>query len=298
MNTQFWGPSGWRFLHTMANIYPVKPNMTDKLMMRDFMGLIADILPCKYCRASFTKYSQSLNITPYLESDILIQEWLYKMHNKVNGKLRRQGFCTTENPTLESVIAKYDKLGKDTMNRIINDINYPTSETVSDMIEYLSKMVFDFLGSIIFNYQGYFANCHTNEEKGKIVSSYDKFFNMFPRMVFTFMKSHYPEKRIGLESWITHSERPKGWLKFKIRSILQHNEPYTQLKKWFWGCELLATYKNWKMDYEEYESHFNKHIVNTCNTPTADKVKSCRKLSKKDVKKIVKPHSPILSRKG
>ena len=50
MNTQFWGPSGWQFLHTLANIYPVKPSMIEKMMMRDFMGLVADVLPCKYCR--------------------------------------------------------------------------------------------------------------------------------------------------------------------------------------------------------------------------------------------------------
>jgi hypothetical protein len=47
------------------------------------------------------------------------------------------------------------------------------------------------------------------------------------------------------------------------------------------------------MDYEEFEKHFNKHIVNTCNTTTDDKVKSCRKLSRK----YVKTRYSILSRK-
>ena len=262
MNTQFWGPSGWRFLHTMANIYPVKPSITEKMMIRDFMGLVSDVLPCKYCRASFTKYSDSLDITPFLESNIQIQEWLYRMHNKVNGKLRRQGFCTIENPTLESVIAKYDRLGKDAMIKL---------DTANKMITYMYKIGFDFLGSIVFNYQGYFVNCHTSEEKVKIVSSYHKFFNMLPKIITTYMKVPLLETK-----------------KIKIRSILQHNEPYTQLKKWFWGCE------DWGMDYEEFEKHFNKHIVNTCNTPIADKVKSCRKLSRKDVK----TRSHILSRKG
>jgi hypothetical protein len=257
MNTSFWGPSGWRFLHIIANIYPDNPNMTDKIIMRDFMGLVANVLPCKYCRASFTKYSHSLDITPYLESNILMQEWLYRMHNKVNGKLRRQGFCTTENPSLESIIAKYDKLGKKTIM---------TLDNVEKKIAYLAEIGFDFLGSIVFNYQGYFVNCHTNEEKVNIISSYNKFFNMLPKIICTYMKQPLLDGK-----------------QFKIRSILQHNEPYTQLKRWFWKCELLATSKNWSMSYEDYETHFNRHIVNTCNTPAADKVKSCRKLSKKDI---------------
>lgn len=296
MNTRFWGPSGWRFLHTISNIYPQKPTMNDKIMITEFMELVADVLPCKYCRASFTKYSQSLNITPYLENNILIQEWMYRMHNKVNSKLRRQGFCTTENPSLEEVIIKYDKLGKHVMNSIYHNDKIPGGEKVQELINHISKLGFDFLGSIIFNYQGYFANCHTSEEKVKIISSYHKFFNMIPRIIFTFMKSYYPPSKTNqvLSSWITHSERPKGWLNFKIRSILQKNsEPYTLLKKWFWSCDFLGTCGYWKMTYEEYEKHFNKHIVNSCNTVDADKIKSCRKLSKKDVK----TRSKILSRK-
>ena len=36
-----------------------------------------------------------------------MQEWLYKMHNKVNGKLRRQGFLDTPNPSFKEVNEKY-----------------------------------------------------------------------------------------------------------------------------------------------------------------------------------------------
>ena len=90
MDTKFWGSSAWKFLHTIVAIYPhtSSPTLSDKLMMRDFMQIVCDILPCKYCRASFTKYSQSLDITSYLESRELLMQWLYKMHNKVNKKLR------------------------------------------------------------------------------------------------------------------------------------------------------------------------------------------------------------------
>jgi len=88
MNTTFWGPDGWQFLHTLTFIYPVKPSFGDKVKMREFMNSLGLILPCKYCRLSFTKYIKGLSIDDYLDSRTLIIEWLYKIHNKFNKKLR------------------------------------------------------------------------------------------------------------------------------------------------------------------------------------------------------------------
>ena len=90
METIYWGPAGWRFLHILTFLYPEIPDTSDKILMRDMMNLIPDILPCKYCRASFSKYMANLDITPALESRVLMIEWCYKMHNKVNKKLRSQ----------------------------------------------------------------------------------------------------------------------------------------------------------------------------------------------------------------
>jgi hypothetical protein len=91
MNTQFWGPSGWRFLHTMANIYPVKPNMTDKLMMRDFMGLIADILPCKYCRINLTNNFKKKPLQMcHMASRETFSRYIYELHETVNKMLKKK----------------------------------------------------------------------------------------------------------------------------------------------------------------------------------------------------------------
>ena len=66
--------------------------------------------------------------------------------------------------------------------------------------------------------------------------------------------------------------------KYRIRNILlQHNEPYTKLKKWFYSSELLFPIGTQFKTFPEYEMHFNSHIVSSCNTPDADKIKSCRK---------------------
>lgn len=264
MNTQFWGPSGWKFLHSITAIYPENPNLIEKIMMRDFMQLVCDILPCKYCRASFTKYSQSLDITPYLESRQMIIEWLYKMHNKVNAKLRRQGFCTTENPTLEHVIKIYQKEFNHILDMLENNNN--DSDCMQKVINYLCDLGSDFLGSIIFNYQGYSSNCHTSEEKTKIVATYHKFFNIIQPLI-----CQYSGKVIN------NSYKIK---KFNIKYILQQNEPYSKLKMWFYECNILYSHKQ-LTTIQEYENHFNKHIISFCNNPKADTVKSCRQINMK-----------------
>lgn len=265
MNTEFWGPSAWKFLHTIVAIYPIKGlTLTDKLMMRDFMQILCDILPCKYCRASFTQYSNSLEITPYLESNILIQEWLYKMHNKVNSKLRRQGLCTKENPSFEHIVNIYNMKVKNILDILNKDSKNSKCMTI---INYICNLGIDFLGSIIFNYQGYSANCHTNEEKTKITSTYHKFFNMIQPMICKYITKLNPQA----DSYQI--------IKLKIRHILLQNEPYSKLKQWFYQCDFICLDKQFKT-LEEYENHFNKHIVSFCNNPKIE-IKSCRKLTKK-----------------
>ena len=68
-------------------------------------------------------------------------------------------------------------------------------------------------------------------------------------------------------------------IKLKIRHILLQNEPYSKLKQWFYQCDFICLDKQFKT-LEEYENHFNKHIVSFCNNPKIE-IKSCRKLTKK-----------------
>ena len=174
MNTTFWGPSGWEFLHTLTFLYPEQPSYNDKVKMQNFMKSISFILPCKYCRISFTKYSNSLPITDYLDTKETMVEWLYKIHNKVNKKLRGQGFCKYENPDLNNVKNKY----KPILEHITNLCSHNTNtNTRQEIINYICNLGRDFLGSIIFNYQGYFSNCHSGDEKIQIVTTYNTFFN-------------------------------------------------------------------------------------------------------------------------
>ena len=112
MDTRFWGPPGWKLLHQIAYQYPENPTPEDKLNYGIFYSNLGNVLPCKYCRNSFTKYHNHLPVHGFLESREKLTEWVYLIHNKVNGKLRRQGLLDTSNPSLKEVNEQYAECSK------------------------------------------------------------------------------------------------------------------------------------------------------------------------------------------
>jgi len=105
MDTRFWGPSGWRLLHLIATAPP-------RRQTRAFFQLLPYILPCKYCRASLTDYYAVDPVpstgTPHKD----FAAWLYRIHNRVNGKLRDQNLLKTPNPQWPAIRAEYEALYK------------------------------------------------------------------------------------------------------------------------------------------------------------------------------------------
>ena len=277
MNTTFWGPSGWEFLHTLTFIYPDKPSYNDKVKMQQFMNSINYILPCKYCRISFTKYSQTLPINDYLDSKEKMVEWLYKIHNKVNKKLRKQGFCKYDNPELSTVKEKYKSILEHITSLCKKNNN--KIDIIQDSINYICNLGRDFLGSIVFNYQGYFSNCHSGDEKVKIVSVYNTFFNSIIPLISSYVEKICRENHIDNSNSYSYSYR---YPSFKIRTILTQNEAYTKLIKWFYHCKELCTLDDKFNTFEEYMTYYSKNIVLTCHTPVdikGDIIKSCRKIT-------------------
>ena len=278
MNTTFWGPSGWEFLHILTFIYPENPSFSDKIKIREFMNSLCFILPCKYCRLSFSKYTNSLPIDDYLDSREKMIEWLYKIHNKVNKKLRIQGFCKHSNPELSSVIKHYESRNEN-IYKILNNNNKDKSKDeskdentrIKSVINYICNFGTDFLGSIVFNYQGYFTNCHTSNEKIRIVSVYNTFFNSIIPLLCSYISKFCKDGKDCVARY--RNNIPK----FNIRSILCQNEPYTKLIKWFYKCDDLCTMELMYSTELQYENHFKKHIVMSCDNPDVDKeTKSCR----------------------
>ena len=274
MNTTFWGPSGWEFLHILTFIYPENPTISDKVKMRKMMNSLCFILPCKYCRLSFTKYMKSLPIDGYLDSRDLCIEWLYKIHNKVNKKLRIQGFCKHSNPELKYVKTLYVKRIK-YIYEMINNKQKEQNARVKNVINYICNYGHIFLGCIVFNYQGYYTNCHTIKEKSIIIKVYDEFFNSIIPLICSYLTNFCKDSK----ECVSRYTIPK----FNIRYILTQNEPYSKLLKWFYNCDDLCTIKSIYMSEDYYLKHFNKNIVMSCDNPNGNilkngnKIKSCRK---------------------
>jgi hypothetical protein len=82
MDVSFWGPPGWKMLHSITF---ERGNLETKKRLFDAMK---DVLPCKYCRESARQFIKEL---PF---DNNLALWLYKFHNKVNDKLNKQ-VCVT-----------------------------------------------------------------------------------------------------------------------------------------------------------------------------------------------------------
>jgi hypothetical protein len=121
IDTRYWGPSGWQLFHYIA-FHSKSP--------QQFLLGIKDILPCKFCRESTTKFTHELPMSRNAG------KWVYELHNKVNHKLRSQ--CKDDpavidpgpDPTFEEVKQKYETmklegrvLGRDFLFSI--SANYP-----------------------------------------------------------------------------------------------------------------------------------------------------------------------------
>lgn len=108
MDTRFWGPSGWKLLHSLA--YSYEPTQKNRENMQNFLQTLPFILPCKFCRASLTDYFKQHPYEPdALKSNESMVKWMYKIHNCVNDKLRNQGLNPTKNPTFEATNTMYVK---------------------------------------------------------------------------------------------------------------------------------------------------------------------------------------------
>ena len=105
MDTRFWGPDGWKLLHSIVENYPDYPSINEKKIYSIFFNSIKHVLPCIYCRRSLNDYMNELPIEKYINSKINLCYWLYLIHNKVNDKL---GVPPCDIPSFSQVEKKYE----------------------------------------------------------------------------------------------------------------------------------------------------------------------------------------------
>jgi len=101
MDTLYWGPSGWKLLHSITFSYDEKK----KNQYKEFFYNIGFVLPCKFCRKSYSEYTTECPIDVRTKEHFT--KWLWKIHNKVNEKLRGQGICNYKDPEFSFVKKMY-----------------------------------------------------------------------------------------------------------------------------------------------------------------------------------------------
>jgi len=107
MDTRFWGPSGWKLLHSITFTY--NPS-TDRENVKEVFTMLPYVLPCKFCRASLTEYMEVNPIDSHLDSANSLSKWLWKIHNQVNAKLREQSLFVERDPPFDRVKKFYTEI--------------------------------------------------------------------------------------------------------------------------------------------------------------------------------------------
>lgn len=230
MNTSSWGPRTWVYTHTVAQNYSPK----DKNIYKDFFVILKDILPCKYCRASYSEFVKELPIDGFLGSKEDLTYWFYLIHNKVNDKLRNQGFIHTRNPSFKCIYKKYD--------RILSKADDPKA---GDCMWY-------FLHAVSFNYD---PALHQNPQ------DYARFFTLvgqtmpYPEIkpIYNDMLNKYP-----ITNYLSCCESLSDWV-YNIHKTINDTL----------GLAPLASYESIKAKFDAIKSSCNKDKKNvgTCRIP-------------------------------
>ena len=99
--TKIWGPHFWETLHCVSFGYPLEPTEQNKKEYRQFFTSVKDVLPCKYCRESYTIFILSEDGTKLTDEDLKNREsltkWVYKLHERINKKIGMDYKVTYDN---------------------------------------------------------------------------------------------------------------------------------------------------------------------------------------------------------
>jgi len=82
---KIWGPSAWKFIHTVALSYPDNPTPFDKENYKSFFLSLQNVVPCGKCRDHYSKNIKDININNYLDNSSSLFLWTNKIHNLANA---------------------------------------------------------------------------------------------------------------------------------------------------------------------------------------------------------------------
>lgn len=179
MNSEFWGPHAWIFLHTISFWYPKEPSQEDKENMYNFIQSFSKVIPCGICRDNFNKHKEECDLFRALGSRSLFIEWMYKMHDKVNKMVGK------ESPPLSYVKAFYESkragtkknnIDRNIINRLLKvfeDLIYSQNYTIIE--KNLMDTLLDEIKIFMLKY--YKNNENTKKDKEELLMLIEKYIN-------------------------------------------------------------------------------------------------------------------------
>ncbi|CAH8283255.1 unnamed protein product [Eruca vesicaria subsp. sativa] len=96
------GRATWTFLHTLAAQYPEKPTRQQKKDVKELMGILSRMYPCRECADHFKEILRSNPTQAGSQEEF--SQWLCHVHNTVNRSLGKLVF------PCERVDARWGKL--------------------------------------------------------------------------------------------------------------------------------------------------------------------------------------------
>ncbi|XP_054787448.1 FAD-linked sulfhydryl oxidase ERV1 [Prosopis cineraria] len=96
------GKATWTFLHTLAAQYPDNPTRQQKKDVKELMGILSRMYPCKECADHFKEVLRANPVQAGSQAEF--SQWLCHVHNVVNRSLGKPIF------PCERVDARWGKL--------------------------------------------------------------------------------------------------------------------------------------------------------------------------------------------
>ena len=235
MDSRYWGPSGWKLLHSITFSY--KENK--KKYYEDFFYVIAFLLPCKFCRKSYSGYITDDPID--VSSKENFTKWLWRIHNKVNEKLRSQNLCNYEDPEFSFVKKMYTQK----LIQGCSKVNFEGWEFLFSVVEghplsKLSKASIPFENSdnVEIN-TPLLRNKFNVMEPNERVTYFKKFWELLPKVLpFNEWTESWNDKGV----WDTRAESLKNL--YSIRCHLENTLELENKTKFSSLCKELRSYKS------------------------------------------------------
>lgn len=237
MDTRFWGPSGWKLLHTITFSY----DHSLKKSYEDFFETIAYILPCKFCRKSYSEYITEIPVDA--SSKETITRWLWKIHNKVNEKLRSQGLCNYEDPLFSKVKQMYSE----EVYRGCSKVTFQGWEFLFSVVEShptsklsLSSKAFDIPDNVSVN-TPLLRNMYNTISTEEKLQFYKKFWTLLPN-VLPFEEWRKLWKKYDSKKYNTRKESLSNL--YSIRCKLENDLELQNKTDFSSLCKVLRTFKS------------------------------------------------------